>query len=219
MGAGLGLKNSSGATGLIPPTRTIARSGERLALDGLTFVFLLAPNTEAPAEMHWYIPELKALTAAENCTHTMHNLYTLRGAKTRDPLSWCRAINETLAQWGNEAEVLYSMHHWPVWGNARVRQTLALTSDLYRYINDQTLHLANQGQTMLEIAENLRLPPELNRIFGLRGYYGSLNHNVKAVYNFYLGWFDGNPAHLHSLPPREAARKYVEYMGGAGAVV
>ncbi|WP_288230678.1 alkyl sulfatase dimerization domain-containing protein [uncultured Desulfovibrio sp.] len=219
VGAGLGLKNSSGATGLIPPTRTIARSGERLALDGLTFVFLLAPNTEAPAEMHWYIPELKALTAAENCTHTMHNLYTLRGAKTRDPLSWCRAINETLAQWGNEAEVLYSMHHWPVWGNARVRQTLALTSDLYRYINDQTLHLANQGQTMLEIAENLRLPPELNRIFGLRGYYGSLNHNVKAVYNFYLGWFDGNPAHLHSLPPREAARKYVEYMGGAGAVV
>ena len=149
----------------------------------------------------------------------MHNLYTLRGAKTRDPLSWCRAINETLAQWGNEAEVLYSMHHWPVWGNARVRQTLALTSDLYRYINDQTLHLANQGQTMLEIAENLRLPPELNRIFSLRGYYGSLNHNVKAVYNFYLGWFDGNPAHLHSLPPREAARKYVEYMGGAGAVV
>ncbi|MGE9984058.1 alkyl/aryl-sulfatase [Desulfovibrio sp. SGI.169] len=219
VGAGLGLKNSSGATGLIPPTRSISRSGERLALDGLTFVFLLAPNTEAPAEMHWYIPELKALTAAENCTHTMHNLYTLRGAKTRDPLSWSRALNETLAQWGDEAEVLYGMHHWPVWGNARVRRALSLTSDLYRYINDQTLHLANQGRTMLEIAENLRLPPALNRIFGLRGYYGSLNHNVKAVYNFYLGWFDGNPAHLHALPPREAARRYVEYMGGAETVV
>lgn len=219
VGAGLGLKNSSGSTGLIPPTRSISRSGERLALDGLTFVFLLAPNTEAPAEMHWYIPELKALTAAENCTHTMHNLYTLRGAKTRDPLSWCRALDETLAQWGHEAEVLYGMHHWPVWGNARVRRTLSLTSDLYRYINDQTLHLANQGQTMLEIAENLRLPPELSRVFGLRGYYGSLNHNIKAVYNFYLGWFDGNPAHLHALPPRAAARKYVEYMGGAEAVV
>ena len=219
VGAGLGLKNSGGSTGLIPPTLTIARSGERLELDGLTFVFLLAPNTEAPAEMHWYIPELKALTAAENCTHTMHNLYTLRGAKTRDPLSWCRALDETLALWGNEAEVLYGMHHWPVWGNERVRRTLALTSDLYRYINDQTLHAANQGQTMLEIAENLRLPPELARIFGLRGYYGSLNHNVKAVYNFYLGWFDGNPAHLHALPPRAAARKYVEYMGGAEAVL
>lgn len=219
VGAGLGLKNSGGSTGLIPPTRTIAQSGERLELDGLTFVFLLAPNTEAPAEMHWYIPELKALTAAENCTHTMHNLYTLRGAKTRDPLSWCRALDETLALWGNEAEVLYGMHHWPVWGNERVRRTLALTSDLYRYINDQTLHAANQGQTMLEIAENLRLPPELARIFGLRGYYGSLNHNVKAVYNFYLGWFDGNPAHLHALPPRAAARKYVEYMGGAEAVL
>ena len=179
----------------------------------------MAPNTEAPAEMHWYIPELKALTAAENCTHTMHNLYTLRGAKARDPLCWSRALDESLQRWGGEAEVLYGMHHWPVWGAERVRTELGLMRDLYRYINDQTLHLANKGQTMLEIAETLRLPPELQRVFSLRGYYGSLNHNAKAVYNYYLGWFDGNPAHLHMLAPVEAARKYVEYMGGADAVL
>lgn len=219
VGSGLGLKNSSGSVGLIPPTLAIAENGRTLELDGLTFVFQLAPNTEAPSEMHWYIPELKALTTAENCTHTMHNLYTLRGAKTRDPLSWCKALDQSLETWGSEAEVLYSMHHWPVWGNERVRASLGLMRDLYRYINDQTLHLANQGQTMLEIAENLRLPPELNREFGLRGYYGSLSHNAKAVYNFYLGWFDGNPAHLHPLPPREAAQKYVEYMGGSQAIL
>lgn len=219
VGSGLGLKNSAGSTGLIPPTRTIAENGQTLKLDGLTFVFQLTPNTEAPAEMHWYIPELKALTTAENCTRTMHNLYTLRGAKARDPLRWSKALDQSLEFWGGEAEVLYSMHHWPVWGNKRVRDSLAKGRDLYRYINDQTLRLANQGLTMTEIAETLRLPPELNREFGLRGYYGSLNHNVKAVYNFYLGWFDGNPAHLHPLPPREAAQKYVEYMGGSQAIL
>lgn len=219
VGAGLGLTTSCGTSGLLEPTRLIRKDGEQLRLDGLTFIFQLAPNTEAPAEMHWYIPELKALTAAENCTHTMHNLYTLRGAKARDPLCWSRALDESLQRWGGEAEVLYSMHHWPVWGVERVRAELGLMRDLYRYLNDQTLHLANKGQTMLEIAENLRLPPGLRRAFSLRGYYGSLNHNAKAVYNYYLGWFDGNPAHLHMLTPVESARKYVEYMGGAEAVL
>lgn len=219
VGAGLGLATSRGTSGLLEPTRLIEKDGETLRLDGLTFIFQMAPNTEAPAEMHWYIPELKALTAAENCTHTMHNLYTLRGAKARDPLCWSRALDESLQRWGGEAEVLYGMHHWPVWGAERVRTELGLMRDLYRYINDQTLHLANKGQTMLEIAETLRLPPELQRVFSLRGYYGSLNHNAKAVYNYYLGWFDGNPAHLHVLAPVEAARKYVEYMGGADAVL
>ena len=219
VGAGLGLKNSGGSKGLIPPTDIIAGDGERRVLDGLTFVFLLAPGTEAPAEMHWYIPELKALTAAENCVHTMHNLYTLRGAKTRDPLKWARALDATAERFGHEAEVMYGMHHWPVWGGERVRDLLRRTSDLYRYIHDQTLHLANKGLTMNEIAEELRLPPELSGAFALRGYYGSLNHNIKAVYNLYLGWFDGNPAHLHPLPPVAAAKKYVEYMGGAQAVL
>ncbi|MBO4334358.1 MAG: MBL fold metallo-hydrolase [Desulfovibrio sp.] len=219
VGAGLGLKNSDGNKGLIPPTDIIARNGESRLLDGLTFVFLLAPDTEAPAEMHWYIPELKALTAAENCVHTLHNLYTLRGAKTRDPLKWARALDETCERFGHEAEVLYGMHHWPVWGGERVRELLQRTSDLYRYIHDQTLHLANKGLTMNEIAEELRLPPELANVFALRGYYGSLNHNIKAVYNLYLGWFDGNPAHLHVLTPTSAAKKYVEYMGGAEAIL
>ncbi|MCR4666485.1 MAG: MBL fold metallo-hydrolase [Desulfovibrio sp.] len=219
VGAGLGLKNSSGSRGLIPPTDLITKDGEQRALDGLTFVFLMAPNTEAPAEMHWYIPELKALTAAENCVHTMHNLYTLRGAKTRDPLKWAQALDKTTERFGNEAEVLYGMHHWPVWGGERIRELLSKTSDLYRYIHDQTLHLANKGLTMNEIAEELTLPHELSSVFSLRGYYGSLNHDVKAVYNLYLGWFDGNPAHLNPLPPADASKKYVEYMGGAEKVI
>ena len=219
VGAGLGLRTSMGSRGLIPPTDLIAVDGERRTLDGLTFVFLLAPDTEAPAEMHWYIPELKALTAAENCGHTLHNLYTLRGAKTRDPLKWAEALDATLERFGDEAEVLYGMHHWPVWGGERVRGLLRSTSDIYRYIHDQTLHLANKGLTMNEIAEELRLPPELSSNFALRGYYGSVNHDSKAVYNLYLGWFDGNPAHLHSLTPVDAAKKYVEYMGGAEAVL
>ncbi|MBQ9406589.1 MAG: MBL fold metallo-hydrolase [Desulfovibrio sp.] len=219
VGSGLGLKNSSGSRSLIPPTDVITKDGEERVLDGLTFVFLLAPDTEAPAEMHWYIPQLKALTAAENCVHTMHNLYTLRGARTRDPLKWAKALDATLARFGGQAEVLYGMHHWPVWGRERVRELLSRTSDCYRYIHDQTLHLANKGLTMLEIAEQLRLPSDLAKTFALRGYYGSLNHNIKAVYNLYLGWFDGNPAHLHPLPPVDAAKKYVEYMGGAKVVL
>lgn len=219
VGSGLGLRTSDGFTSVIPPTDSIQHDGDSLSLDGLTFQFLLAPNTEAPSEMHWYIPELKALTAAENCTHTMHNLYTLRGAKARDPLAWVRALEATDERYGKDAQVLYGMHHWPVWGNARVRELLQKTADLYRFINDQTLRLANQGETMLEIAEHFRLPKELNRVFALRGYYGSLSHDVKAVYNFYLGWFDGNPAHLHVLTPVDAAKRYVEYMGGAEAVL
>ena len=219
VGTGLGIMNSLGTTGIIPPTIVIEKDGQTVSMDGLDFVFLLAPNTEAPAEMHWYIPALKALTCAENCCHTMHNLYTLRGAKLRDPLSWSRSIDKTIAAFGAEAEVMYGMHHWPVWGSERVNKMLHMTSDLYRYINDQVLHLANQGKTMIEIAEEFRLPKDLAKFFALRGYYGSLNHNVKAVYNFYLGWFDGNPAHLHVLTPEASAKKYVEYMGGAKNVI
>ena len=219
IGAGLGLKNSTGAINLLPPTQIITQDIKEMQIDGLTFVFLLAPNTEAPAEMHWYIKELKALTAAENCVHTMHNLYTLRGAKTRDPLQWAKALDLTLERFGNKTDVLYGMHHWPVWGGERVRDLLTKMSDLYRYIHDQTLHLANKGLTMEEIAEELRLPKELTSEFALRGYYGSVNHNVKAVYNLYLGWFDGNPAHLHVLPQVAAAKKYVNYMGGEQAVL
>ncbi|MDO5484151.1 MAG: alkyl sulfatase dimerization domain-containing protein, partial [Desulfovibrionaceae bacterium] len=207
------------SSSLIPPTRIIEKNGQKLTLDGLDFIFLLTPDTEAPAEMHWYIPALKALTAAENCTHTMHNLYTLRGAKTRDPMRWARALDATLQLWGHEAEVLYGMHHWPVWGTERIHGILSQSRDLYRYIHDQTLRLANKGLTMQEIADSLRLPPELANNFALRGYYGSVSHNVRAVYNLYLGWFDGNPAHLNPLAPEAAAQQYVRYIGGAEAVI
>ena len=218
VGSGLGLTLSQGTRHLLAPTRLI-RHDEQLTLDGLTFIFQLTPDTEAPAEMHWYIPQLKALTTAENCPHTMHSLSPLYGGAERDPLRWSQALDESLQRWGQDAEVLYSMHHWPVWGKARVRQELGLMRDLYRYIHDQTLHLANQGYSMLDIAESLRLPPELARPFSLRGYYGTLSQNVKSVYTRYLGWFDGNPAHLHPLSSVAAARKYVAYMGGADAIL
>lgn len=219
VGAGLGLTTSRGTSSLLPPNEIVNHDGQTLTIDGLTFEFQLAPNTEAPAEMHWYIPELKALSAAENCTQTMHNLYTLRGARGRDPLLWADALDESLRRWGDKAEVLYGMHHWPVWGRERVRTALELNRDIYRYINDQTLRLANRGLGMLEIAEELRLPPELDKPFAVRGYYGTLSHNVKGVYTYYLGWFDGNAARLQPLPRVEAARRYVEYMGGADAVL
>ena len=219
VGAGLGLTTSRGTSSLLPPNEVVNHDGQTLTIDGLTFEFQLAPNTEAPAEMHWFIPELKALSAAENCTQTMHNLYTLRGARGRDPLLWAEALDESLRRWGDKAEVLYGMHHWPVWGRERVRTALELNRDIYRYINDQTLRLANKGLGMLEIAEQLRLPPELDKPFAVRGYYGSLSHNVKGVYNYYLGWFDGNAAQLQPLPRVEAARRYVEYMGGAEAIL
>lgn len=219
IGDGLGLKTSNGTNSIAKPTKLIEHNEQSEILDDLEFVFLLAPNTEAPAEMHWYIPELKALSAAENCTHTMHNLYTLRGAKTRDPLAWSKALDETLQKFGDKAQVLYGMHHWHISGNARIKELLKQTSDLYKYINDQTLNMANKGKTMIEIAEELKLPPQLEKKFALRGYYGSLNHNVKSVYNLYLGWFDGNPANLYTLAPQDAAKKYVQYMGGADNII
>ena len=213
VGAGLGTTTSTGTVTLIPPTSHIDHDGQEETIDGLKFQFLVAPGSEAPVEMHWYLPELKALTAAENATHTLHNLYSLRGTKLRDPLAWSKYLNETIRRWGAQAEVLYGMHHWPVWGRERVGLHLQRQRDLYRFINDQTLRLANQGRSMKEIAEQVELPEPLASYWSNRGYYGTMNHNVKAVYVFYLGWFDGNPATLHPLPPTEASKKYVEYMG------
>jgi len=218
VGVGLGKSLSLGTVTLIPPTEDITETGQKLTIDGLTFEFLLAPDTEAPAEMHWFIEELGALTAAENCCHTLHNTYTLRGAPTRDPQAWSQYLNETIDRWGDRTEVLYGMHHWPVWGDDVLR-TLRNGRDAYRYINDQTLRLANHGYTPVEIAEMITFPPELDREWSLRGYYGTVNHNVKATYVKYLGWFDGNPANLHVLPPEEAAKRYVDLMGGAEKVL
>jgi alkyl sulfatase BDS1-like metallo-beta-lactamase superfamily hydrolase len=219
VGAGLGTTTSNGTITLIPPTDLITKTGQKMNIDGLDFEFLLAPDSEAPAEMHWYIEQFKAVTCAENCCHTLHNTYSLRGAKIRDPLAWSKYLDETLAMWGDKAEVMYGMHHWPVWGNDRVVKMTKMARDGYRYINDQTLRLANHGYTPNEIAEMLTFPKELEQHWAMRGYYGSLYHNVKATYVKYLGWFDGNPANLHVLPPEAAAKKYVAFMGGEEAVM
>lgn len=219
VGAGLGMTVSEGTVTIIPPTVTIEKTGQVMKLDGLTFEFLVAPDTEAPTEMHWYIPELRALTAAENACHTLHNVYTLRGAQIRDPLAWAKHLNETIKRWADKSDVLYGMHHWPVWGQERVLDHLKKQRDTYKYINDQTLRLANHGYTMTEIAEMIQLPKSLKENWSSRGYYGTINHDVKAAYVKYLGWFDGNPATLHPYPPVEASKRYVEFMGGPDNVI
>ncbi len=219
VGAGLGLTTPNGMSTLIEPTEVITKTGQTLTIDGLTFEFLLAPGSEAPAEMHFYIPELKALTAAENANHTLHNLYTLRGAKVRDARGWARYLDQTTERWGDQAVVLYGPHHWPTWGNARVVDHLQKQSDMYKYLNDQTLRLANHGYNMVEAAEMIELPRELGLYWANRGFYGSVSHDVKAVWTYYLGYWDGNPARLKPLPPIDAGKKYVEYMGGASAVI
>jgi alkyl sulfatase BDS1-like metallo-beta-lactamase superfamily hydrolase len=219
VGAGLGTTTSAGTVTLIPPTDIIHKTGETRVIDGLTYEFLYAPGTEAPSEMLFFIKEMKALNAAEDSTHTLHNTYSLRGAKIRDPLAWSKYLNEAMDMWGDKADVMFSMHHWPVWGKKAVVEHLGLQRDMYRYINDQTLRLANHGGTMVEIAEQIDLPKAVATRFSNRGYYGSLNHDVKATYVLYLGWFIGNPATLHVLPPVEAAKRYVEMMGGTDALL
>lgn len=218
VGAGIGSAISLGTITLIPPTEEIREDGP-VEIDGVEFDFMLTPDTEAPAEMHWYLPEFRALTAAENCLHSLHNTYPIRGAQVRDPLAWSRYLNQTIDRWGSEAEVMYGMHHWPVWGSERILETLRAARDAYRYINDETLRLANQGLVPAEIAEEVRFPPDLARHWSVREYYGTVSHNVKATYTRYLGWFDGNPARLEPLPPVPAAERYVEYMGGADQVI
>jgi linear primary-alkylsulfatase len=219
VGAGLGMTTSLGEISLIEPTEEVTEAGQRLEIDGLGFEFLLAPDSEAPAEMHWYVEQLGALTAAENCCHTLHNTYTLRGAPIRDPRAWSQYLNETIGRWGERAEVMYGMHHWPVWGGERILEMLRKGRDAYRFINDETLRLANHGHTGVEIAEMLELPEALSRHWAIREYYGTVNHNVKATYAKYLGTYDANPANLHPLPPVESAPRYVELMGGAERVI
>ncbi len=219
VGAGLGMGTSSGTITLIPPTDTISETGQRMNIAGLDFEFMMAPDSEAPAEMHWFIDQFAAITAAENCCHTLHNTYSIRGTKIRDPLGWSKYLEQTIDLWGDRAEVMYGMHHWPVWGRERLHEMLELGRDGYRYINDETLRLANHGFAPSEIAEQVRFPARLSRHWAMRDYYGTLNHNVRATYVNYLGWFDGNPANLHTLPPEEAATRYVDAMGGAAAAL
>ena len=217
--AGLGKVTSRGTVTLIPPTRVIEGAFETHRLDGIEIVFQLAPETEAPAEMHMFYPALRALNLAENATHNLHNTYPLRGAQVRDANAWARYLNEALDRFGPDADVVFAQHHWPVWDNPRVLDFLAKQRDCYKYLHDQTVRLMNHGYKSAEIAERLTLPPSLARTWYLRGYYGTLSHNSKAVYQRYLGWYDANPANLNLLPPVERGRKYVEYMGGAAAAI
>jgi alkyl sulfatase BDS1-like metallo-beta-lactamase superfamily hydrolase len=214
---GLGKPPARGTIGIAEPTELIDHTPQALELDGVPFVFQYAPDSEAPAELAFYLPEHKAYCAAEIATHTQHNLYTLRGAKVRDALKWGSYLDDALRLFG-DAEVVFASHHWPVWGKERVASHLKGQRDTYRYIHDQTLRLASSGATPREIAEVLTLPESLASDFSNRGYYGTDRHNAKAVYQLYFGWFDGNPANLDPLPPVELGAKYVEAMGGEAEV-
>jgi alkyl sulfatase BDS1-like metallo-beta-lactamase superfamily hydrolase len=216
--AGLGKTTARGTLSLIAPTDLIMETGDRRTLDGIEFVFQMAPESEAPAEMHMYVPAYKTLNMAENATHLFHNLLPFRGAQVRDPLAWSKYLNEALEMFG-EAEALVGQHHWPTWGRDKVRGYLAKQRDLYKYVHDQTLRLMNHGFTAPEIAEQIALPPALAQEWQNRDYYGSVKHNIKAIYQRYLGWYDANPANLDGLPPVEAAKKYVAYMGGSAAII
>lgn len=219
VGVGLGKAISTGEITLIEPTDIITETGEVHIIDGVRFVFMNTPYAEAPAELMFYLPEFKAFYAAEEANGTMHNLYTLRGAQVRDALLWSEYLDGAIDMIGVDTEVLFGGHHWPRWGHANIVDYLGNQRDAYRYIHDQTLRLANHGLTMLEIAEQLELPASTAQEWYNRGYYGSVNHNSKAVYQKYLGFFDGNPATLDPLTPAQAGKKYVEFMGGADALL
>lgn len=208
-----------GSPGLIAPTDSITRTGETRRIDGIDVEFQLTPDTEAPAEMNFYFPQFSALCMAENCCGTMHNLYTPRGAQVRDALAWSTYIDEAIVLFSERSDTVFASHHWPRWGMDEGRRFMELQRDLYRYLHDQTLRLANRGLVPTEIAAAVDLPEPFASEASTRGYYGTVSHNVKAVYQRYLGWFDGNPAHLDPLPPAEAGQRYVTYMGGADQLV
>jgi len=214
---GLGKQPLAGTTSFALPTVEIERTPQVMEIDGVVFVFQYAPESEAPAELAFYLPIQQAYCGAEIVSHNMHNLYTLRGAKVRDALKWSGYIDDAIQRFP-DVEVVFQSHHWPVWGNERALEFLKGQRDTYRFMHDQTLRLANRGATPREIAEQLELPPQLARTFANRGYYGTLRHNVKAIYQFYFGWYDGNPANLDPLPPAELGARYVDALGGAAAV-
>lgn len=217
--AGLGKAGVPGTLGLIAPTRLIDKPHETLRIDGIDIEFTLTPHAEAPAEMVMYYPQLKVLNMAELAVHTQHNLLPMRGAQVRDALGWSRHLNMALHRYGSQAEILIAQHHWPVWGQARLRGSLARQRDTYKYLHDQTVRWMNHGYVGSEIAEMLQLPDSLAEDGATHAFYGHLKHNVRAVYQHYLGYYEGNPAQLEALPPAAAAKKTVEYMGGPGAVL
>jgi alkyl sulfatase BDS1-like metallo-beta-lactamase superfamily hydrolase len=219
IGSGLGQTTSLGTITLIPPNLDVVETGQEETVDGVRMSFQMAPGTEAPAEMHIHFPDARALCIADNAARSMHNILTPRGALVRDPRVWAHYLDEAIELYGERSDVLFSGHHWPLWGKERIVEYLEKQRDLYTYLHDQTLRLLNKGHTGPEIAEEVELPPELAEEWHCREYYGSISHNTKAIYQRYMGWFDGNPAHLWEHPPVEQARRYVEFMGGAEAVL
>jgi len=219
VGCGLGQNTSTGEIAVIVPTLDITTTGEVHTIDGIQIEFQMAPGTEAPAEMHFYVPRVRALCMAENATHNLHNLLTLRGALVRDPRAWSGYLTEAIDSFADRTDVAFASHHWPTWGQERIVEFLSLQRDLYSYLHDQTLRQLNQGYTGIEIAENFAMPPALERAWHTHGYYGSVSHNVKAVYQRYMGWFDGNPGRLWQHPPEAAAQRYVAAIGGIDRVV
>lgn len=219
VGSGLGKTPPSGHFGILAPTDTISETGQTLVIDGVEFEFQHVPESEAPSEFTFYLPQFKAFCGAELVSRNLHNVYTLRGAKVRDALKWSGYIDEALELFGDRAEVMFNSHHWPAWGRDDIVAFLRVQRDTYKYIHDQTLRLANAGYTPDELAERIELPPSLRQTFHNRGYYGTVSHNARAVYQRYFGWYDGNPANLNPLPPRPASERYVAFMGGADAVV
>jgi alkyl sulfatase BDS1-like metallo-beta-lactamase superfamily hydrolase len=216
---GLGAAVSMGSTGFIVPSDFIYKTGETRTIDGVEIEFQMTPGTEAPAEFIFYLPAFKALCMAEITSHHLHNVYTPRGAQVRDALEWSSQINESIDLFGHRIDVQFASHHWPIWGQADAIDYLEKQRDLYKYIHDQTLRLANNGYTKEEIAEQVHLPDSLGQEFYNRDYYGTVHHNCRAVYVKYLGFFDGNPSTLYQLPPVEQAKRYMDFMGGADAVV
>ncbi|MGD9805525.1 MAG: alkyl/aryl-sulfatase [Hyphomicrobiaceae bacterium] len=217
--AGLGKVTSRGTVTLIPPTQIIKQPIEIHTIDGVEIIFQLTPDTEAKAEMHMFYPGLKALNLAENATHNLHNVYPIRGAQVRDALAWAKYLNEAREAYAPKADVVFAQHHWPVWGNGRVLDFLAKQRDAYKFMHDQTVRLMSHGLRSAEIAEELRFPPSLEQEWSVRGFYGTLSHNSKSIYQRYIGWYDANPANLNPHPPAERAKRAVAYMGGAAAAI
>ena len=216
---GLGQTTSTGLPTLIRPTLIIEKTGEEHVVDGVKMVFQYTPGSEAPTEINTWLPEKKALWMAENSTNTMHNILTLRGAQVRDALIWSSYLNETIELWGDEVDVKFQSHHWPMWGQQEIVDYFKLQRDMYKYTHDQTVRLMNQGYIGSEISEMIAFPEEIEQNWSTRGYYGTLRHNSRAVYQRYMGWYSGNPSDLNNLPPTEAAIKYVQYMGGEASVI
>ena len=218
LSVGIGMGQSTGTVGLIAPTYEIGEDVPKLTIDGLEIEFQLTPGTEAPAEMNAYFPKYRALWMAENCTGTLHNLYTLRGAEVRDANDWAKYIIEADQRFCDKTDVVFQSHNWPHWGE-EIHDYLLNTAAIYKFIHDQTLHYMNQGYTSTEVAAMLTLPEKLEKVWYTRPYYGTLAHNAKAVYQKYLGWYDANPVNLNPLPPSNTAKKLVEYLGSTDAVL